>query len=148
MNKLRTWHSYIGVFTAPTILFFALSGSFQLFNLHEKHGQYRPPTLVQKLAQIHKDQMFAHADDDDPAPSGSIAKAVAPPVAQPAHGEDDKPTMVAFALKAFFLVVSISLIGSTLMGLWIGLSNARRKLLSWILFVLGMLVPLALVTMV
>jgi len=35
MLKVRLVHFYLGVFFAPLILFFALSGVLQVFKLHE-----------------------------------------------------------------------------------------------------------------
>jgi uncharacterized iron-regulated membrane protein len=49
MTSVRRWHSYIGLFIAPSVLFFSLTGAVQLFSLHEAHGKYQPPA----------------ADDDD-----------------------------------------------------------------------------------
>ena len=48
MNKLtiRRWHTYLGLFIAPSVLFFSLTGAVQLFSLHEAHGDYTPAPLV------------------------------------------------------------------------------------------------------
>ena len=49
-------HHYIGVFFAPTILFFAITGSFQMFGLHETNrgSSYVPPAILVHLSQLHK----------------------------------------------------------------------------------------------
>jgi hypothetical protein len=54
----RKTHLYVGVFTAPAILFFALSGTLQTFSLHEtaREGSYTPPRWILLFAQIHKKQ--------------------------------------------------------------------------------------------
>jgi len=56
---IRRWHSYIGLFIAPSVLFFSLTGAVQLFSLHEAHGNYQPFAIVEKLSSVHKDQEFA-----------------------------------------------------------------------------------------
>ena len=57
--RLRLIHSYTAILVASSILFFALSGAMQLFDLHEPHGRYRPPALIEKLGELHKNQIFA-----------------------------------------------------------------------------------------
>jgi hypothetical protein len=42
-------------FHRPSVLFFALTGSTQLFNLHESHGNYRPPAIGTSLVTVHAD---------------------------------------------------------------------------------------------
>ena len=56
---IRQWHSYIGLFTAPSVLFFALTGALRLFHPHEAHGDYKPLPLIEKLGPVHKNQEFA-----------------------------------------------------------------------------------------
>lgn len=55
---IRQWHSYIGLFIAPSVLFFALTGALQVFSLHEADGDFTPLPIVEKLASVHKDQQF------------------------------------------------------------------------------------------
>jgi hypothetical protein len=62
MNLLKAFrlaHLYVGVFIAPAVLFFALSGALQTFGLHETnhdHPNYTPAKWIVLLAQIHKKQ--------------------------------------------------------------------------------------------
>src|SRR3984957_7098169 len=58
MMTVRQWHTYIGAFIAPSVLFFAFTGSLQLFSLHEAHGAYTPPAIVEALGHVHKDQVL------------------------------------------------------------------------------------------
>jgi hypothetical protein len=142
-TAIRQWHSYIGLFIAPSVLFFALTGALQVFSLHEAHGLYEPFPLVEKLASVHKDQVFAMGHHDAPAPTnGDAAKPAAPK--PDADDDDDKTPPARLILKAFFLVVAVSLAVSTAFGLWMGLKYTRRKRLAWGLFVAGAVVPVAL----
>jgi hypothetical protein len=149
---LRQWHSYIGLFIAPSILFFALTGALQLFNLHEAHGSYHPAALIESLSAVHKDQVLTpheHADHDQDegheAPA-SAAKAPAPPAAQgDQHPQDeDEPGAATLALKVFFCLVATALVISTSLGIWMGLTQLRSKALAWSLLIVGALVPIAL----
>jgi hypothetical protein len=145
MSKLliRQWHAYIGVFIAPSVLLFALTGAVQIFNLHEAHGAYVPLPIVEKLSKLHKDQVFAsggHHHEHDGPPAG------APPAAtHDDDDDDDKVEPATLVLKYFFLIVAICLALSTCFGLWMGLTQTRRKGLAWVLLIAGLVIPLGLV---
>jgi hypothetical protein len=135
MISVRRWHSYIGLFIAPSVLFFSLTGAAQLFSLHEAHGKYQPPAIVEKLSSVHKDQVFAfgnhHAQPESDAQ-------------QPAADDDDKTDPATLMLKGFFLLVALCLALSTSLGLWMGLTQTTRKGIGWLLVAAGTLIPAAL----
>lgn len=58
LKTTRTIHLYLGVFTAPMLLFFAISGGLQSFSLHEttRGSSYTPPAWLASAAQFHKKQ--------------------------------------------------------------------------------------------
>src|SRR5665213_2620773 len=60
IKAMRSIHLYLGVFFAPLLLFFLISGSLQTFNLHQasKDGSYKPPAIIKSLSQVHKDQRW------------------------------------------------------------------------------------------
>lgn len=143
--KIRQWHSYIGLFIAPSVLFFALTGSMQLFSLHEAHGHYRPFALVEKLSSVHKDQVFELGHHQAaPEPGAGAAEPV--DMAHPAGAKEDrdKTELSTLLLKGFFLSVALCLTLSTSLGLWMGLRQTRRKRIAWLLVIAGVLVPLGL----
>ena len=141
LAAIRRFHSYFGVFIAPSILFFALTGSLQLFTLHEAHGGYAPPALIEKLGNLHKDQVFA-VKPKRPAPPAKAAKS---PAAAPAENHRDAgPKTSTLALKWFFLLVAASLVVSTCLGLWMALAHGQRKGLLWLLLLAGAAVPVGL----
>jgi hypothetical protein len=124
---LRRWHSYIGSFVAPSVLFFTLTGAVQLFSLHEAHGSYHPAVLLERLSSLHKDQVLnkhekgEKAKDAGPAP-GAEGDNSAP---HESHEEESVPA-ATFALKIFFLAVAASLTVSTCFGVWMSLQTPRR----------------------
>lgn len=134
---LRSAHLYIGTFIAPSLLFFALTGSLQLFSLHETHGAYVPPSVVEKLGMLHKDQVFTLKPRRPVRTSAATAKHVNP---EPDRG----PPLSAQLLKVFFLCVAVGLAISTGLGLWMGLALRRRNPWVWAVFVVGGLLPLVL----
>jgi uncharacterized iron-regulated membrane protein len=139
--NIRQLHAYIGLFIAPSVLFFALTGALQLFSLHEAHGSYTPPPLIEKLSSIHKDQVFAASHHHDHAAPPSAAKKAAPK-----HDDDDDkgPSLGTTLLKWFFLVVALSLVTTTCFGLWIGLTHLRYKRVGWFLLAAGAVIPIVL----
>lgn len=151
---LRRLHSYIGLFIAPSVVFFAVTGSLQLFSLHEEHGNYRPPAIVEKLSSVHKDQVFAfgdhheHPGDGDGADDEKRAQSAAPkpgtPAGEmpPAAKEDaDEPGLPTFILKIFFLAVGLGITASAVLGMWIGLTQTRNRRTAWLLVAGGALLP-------
>jgi hypothetical protein len=134
MSNIRIWHTYIGILIAPSVLFFALTGALQIFNLHEAHGGYTPPAVIEKLSSVHKDQVFALKAHEDQPESGA-----APP--EEHEPEDSLGTVL---LKWFFLLVALGLATSTLLGLWIGLTHIQRRRTGWWLLAIGIAVPTAL----
>ena len=151
LKAVRLTHHYVGVFIAPALLFFAITGFLQTYSLHEsKRGSsYKPPYLFVQLGSIHK-----HAALPEPqkpaAPKPDAAKADAPKSdkpAQPAPGKDKAPappTSFHWPEKIFFGFVAFGLVLSTVTGLFMAWKYSRRKVLVVITFVAGIIVPLAL----
>ena len=154
-SRLRKWHSYIGLFIAPSVLFFAVTGALQIFNLHEAHDGYRPAVLLEKLSAVHKDQVFEqpreHEEPAAAAPAGDAARhaADAAPHADAAShhhaaddDDDDKPSASTLALKWLFLFVAVGLTLSTSIGIWMGITQLRRPVLAWTLIAAGVAAPI------
>jgi hypothetical protein len=157
MMTVRRLHLYTGLFIAPSVLFFAFTGSLQLFSLHESHGAYRPPALIEKLGSVHKDQRF-EAKAKRAAPPGAAAAKAGPDEADHDHADGDhdhdkaavasSPGKAAvakpfkeMALKWLFLAVAVGLFLSTAMGVWMGVTFARSKPLAWVLLIAGAVLP-------
>ncbi|QYE35346.1 hypothetical protein KZX46_05000 [Polymorphobacter sp. PAMC 29334] len=130
-RRLRQIHHYLGVFFAPAILLFAVSGALQTFRLNEAKGA---PAWMDWIATVHKDQETPQPRP--PRPAGERPRA---PKAEPAA-----PKHNPFALKVFVAIMSIGLIASTLLGVAIALSIRSMRRLSLTMLVLGTLLPLAL----
>jgi len=138
-STIRRWHAYIGLFIAPSVIFFALTGATQLYGLHEAHGRYRPPAIVEKLSSLHKDQVFAFGHRHEPAPDADPGKPGAAP------DDDDKEETSTLILKGFFLIVALGLTFSSAFGAWLGLTQIRRPRLAAALLITGALIPVILV---
>lgn len=151
LKKLRLTHLYLGVFAAPAILFFAITGAIQTFGLHEAspNGSYQPPRIVLILAQIHKKQtaslpirkdrpsdLTKHTGEHDREHAGPAGNAAAQPL--------NAPRRSPLPLKIFFLLIAISLVASTFSGLYMTYAYNRNKTLIVSLLLLGTVVPVLL----
>ncbi|HYY58262.1 MAG TPA: hypothetical protein VE842_13090 [Pyrinomonadaceae bacterium] len=118
MKRLREIHFYLGVFFAPMIIFFALSGALQTFRLQEtpRGSTYTPPSWIVLLADIHKDQRARHAQGV--------------PRSAP--------------LMWFVVVMAVGLISTSLLGIYMAFKYNRAKRLVFGLMILGFVIPIAL----
>ncbi len=64
LKLIRNIHLYLGVFFAPLLLFFVMTGFVQTFNWHEEGS----PKFIQALSQVHKHQRLA-CGQECPEPS-------------------------------------------------------------------------------
>ena len=171
LKAVRLTHLYSGVFLAPAILFFALTGALQTFSLHEttNGSSYQPARWIVVLAQLHKKQTTVlpvrrqpqvmakpaggdaaakpegrgerEAKNTERANAGQAAGSNAGPMAAPTA-----PKRVnTLAMRIFFLAVALGLFTSTLTGLYMSYRYARSKVLVGMLLVAGVVVPVLLV---
>jgi uncharacterized iron-regulated membrane protein len=144
-TTLRRWHMYIGLLSAPSLIFMCLTGGVQLFSLHEAHDDYHPYAWVEKLSSVHKDQVLEHHHEhkhgDEPAPPDAKA-AAEPPDEDHDHDHDESTSVGTWALKVFFLLVSLGLTASASLGIWIALTQSRQRKLCWVLLACGTLLPI------
>jgi hypothetical protein len=132
---IRDLHVYISVFVAPSLLFFALTGALQTFRIPD---QKAAPVVIQKLARLHKDDVFAMKPPRPKQPEGGDhrkAQAAKPLEAKPA------PKPSTEAMKWFFAVVSVGIALTTLFGLWMAVAYSRQKLVVWALLAAGVAAP-------
>ncbi len=153
--KLREIHSYLGMLIAPLVLFLAFTGLIQIFSLHEAHGGYTPYPWVEKLGKVHKDQSYQIGKHRPPPVPVATAPAALPADGHAVetadrdqdHDQADNPKSMlpVYLLKWYFAFVAVFLFSSTLIGVWIGLRNPLRRKTYVNLFVIGIVVPMALI---
>src|SRR5262245_16053617 len=63
MRTLMRLHRVLSSFVAPMMIFFALSGAWQVFRFHEarKDGSYAPPPALETLSHLHRAERLAGA---------------------------------------------------------------------------------------
>ncbi|BBD79789.1 PepSY domain-containing protein [Aerosticca soli] len=143
----RLLHLYLGVFSAPMLLFFAITGGLQTYDLHmpAKDGGYQPPAWLASLGMLHKKQFLA-------------APRRPPSEAKPASGEGDRqaaasrprteartpPARVLWPMKLFFALISFALALSVATGVYLAYRYTRRPWRVSAIVLAGIVVPVLL----
>lgn len=157
IKNVRAIHLYLGVFTAPALIFFAITGGLQSFGLHEsaRDGSYHPPAWLVSTAQLHKKQTLVKPQRRSrPAASRPLSK-IGAVQARPAtsarasarHEEkpvSKRPVKNLWPMKIFFGMVALSLLASVLSGLYMAWRFSRRPLLMTAVLSGGLVIPLLL----
>ena len=160
LKNSRLLHLYLGVFTAPAIIFFSITGALQTFSLHEttRGSNYQPPKIIVELSQLHKKQTLvvpakkpqppaqAKPEGDKPRVDKSAADKPTDPTPSAPRPAEAPPTKTKnlLPMKIFFLFVAVSLLASTVTGLYMSYRYIRNKLLVTACLVAGIIVPIAL----
>ena len=152
LRNSRLLHLYLGVFTAPAIIFFSITGALQTFSLHEttRGSDYKPPKIIAELSQLHKKQTLvvpakkpqpptpAQPAADKPATDKHSADTPRPAEAEPTKTKNLLP------MKIFFLFVALSLLTSTITGLYMSYRYIRNKMLVTACLTAGIILPILL----
>jgi hypothetical protein len=136
MKTIRRIHGWLGVLFAPSIILFALSGLFQLNGCHEGES---PNPLIVRMAQIHLHQTPSlpqrRPSRAQPAPTADHDQA---PPKKDDGGEPFRP------IKAFFVLMSLALMTSSILGVWIAFTSKRDQKMHIGLFAAGVVLPIVL----
>jgi hypothetical protein len=150
LKFVRQLHRYLGVFIAPSLLFFAFTGTLQTLSLHESSAgsSYKAPAWIATLAQIHKNQtdMVKKPKPGPDKPKGdkpSDAKAPDTPAA-PLTALPVAKWKMHTPLKAFFVLVALGLFTSSLTGLYMAFKYGGSRMVVLVLLVAGVVVPVVL----
>lgn len=142
IRRVRQYHFHLGMFFAPAILLFALSGALQTFRLQEAKGYGgTPPGWIVWMASVHKDQSLPREKQEMRGPGKpSIA-----PVKLPRDGKDRPFERISpLALKIFVALMSVGLLASAILGIVIALTNRTMRRPSVIVLIAGAALPLLL----
>ena len=142
MRRVRQYHFYLGMFFAPAILLFALSGALQTFRLQETKGYGgTPPGWIVWMASVHKDQSLPRETHEAPRP----AKPSTAPAKLPRDGKDRPFDRISpLPLKIFVALMSVGLLASAILGIVIALTNRTMRRTSIIILAAGTALPLVL----
>lgn len=114
MKRIRQLHLYLGCFFAPLLLFYVGTGWYQTFQLDRRKNPAEAETFVRKLVAVHTDQIY-------PA---TFANSWSPAL-----------------FKFLVIVMSIALMATTLLGIYLAMRAMKQRWLVWISLILGVVVP-------
>jgi hypothetical protein len=114
MRFLRTLHLYLGCLFAPMLIFFAVTGSWQLFNWHEskKDRTYIAPPALAALSFVHKDAHIPGTPGRQPTP-----------------------------LRDFMLAAAAGLVATTGIGVVMAYRFSQRPLVATVCLLAGIALP-------
>jgi hypothetical protein len=147
MKSIRQLHFYLGIFFAPTIIFFAFSGALQTFSLHEnKEPGSNNPAWIAKLAEIHKDQYRPQfgAEPAQAQPKPAEVEARPNPAPTPKRTPARAPRHKSVPLKIFVVLMAAGLMLSSCLGIYMAFKYNRDRRIIWSLLVAGTVLPIAL----
>lgn len=142
MKKLRILHRYLGLFFSPAILFFAFTGALQTFDLHSpnKSTGYVPPAWLVEMAQLHKKQTLnLSKEKSKPKQADSVPGDAA------VQSRTDPPRRSAVPLKCFVVIMSVGLIVTTVLGIFMTFRFGVSPTLIWGLLAAGTVLPVAMI---
>jgi hypothetical protein len=115
IKVMRNIHLYLGVFFAPLLMFFLVSGCWQTFDLHEasKSGDYKPPAIIKSLSQVHKDQRWV---DSKMVPQSSVP------------------------FQWLIVLMSVGLLITTILGVMMAFKYTRAWIV-WVCLFFGFFIP-------
>ncbi|EEF62652.1 hypothetical protein [Pedosphaera parvula] len=119
MRTLRRVHTYLGVFFAPLLLFFVLTGWYQTVNHDRLKSPAEAETLLQKLRTVHVDQIY------------------------PSEHEVKRPSSRT-SFQVLVVTMAIALVVTVLLGIVLAFRSIRNPWPVCAALVLGLLVPVLL----
>lgn len=114
---MRKFHLYAGTLFAPALVFFIVSGMWQVYRLNDakKDGSYTPPAAIKILSEVHLDQRV---------------KAWTKKRSQP--------------FMFFILIMSTFLLMTIAIGIRLAFQTAKLKWMVWACLVTGVFLPVLL----
>ncbi len=119
MRILRQLHLYLGCLFAPILIFFAVTGSWQIFNWHQsdkRPGGYVAPHALAFFSDIHKDAHIPPTRRNSPAP-----------------------------VRYFMFAAAVGLVLTTIIGVIMAYRFSRRPIVATVCLAIGIFLPTALV---
>jgi hypothetical protein len=142
MKRIRALHFYLGVFFAPLVIFYAFTGSLQVFKLHEAYRATpgAPGDWIAWFGNFHKEQAWI-------APRPAPAKAAPSPSPSPAgEGKAARQERSPWAQPMKWLVAAMgmALAATACLGLYMAFSYPSRRRNCTITLACGIVIPLVL----
>jgi len=147
-RRLRQYHNWLGLFFAPAIIFFALSGTMQMLGFQDRAPGYQPPGWISLIANVHKHGMVQRPGKPRAAPSPASSpapKATTAPEKKPAEPRREDHEEAGLGLfKLFATILGLLLATASILGIFIAYANKAARRTTTMLLAAGTLVPVVL----
>ena len=115
MKTIRKVHLYLGCFFAPLLLFYIGTGWYQTVNTNRNKGMGELGSWRERLTAIHVDQVFPTTSAETYSPQ---------------------------LFQGLVIAMSIALMITIGLGVYLAFNTSRRKWPVWISLFLGFLIPI------
>src|SRR4051812_37295685 len=115
LKLIRRLHFYLGVFFAPLLLFFVLSGWYQTANPDRRKGPDEARAFWDRMRSVHAEQIL---------PSAKV--------------DNYKPLLMRWLVYS----MSAALIATVLLGVVLALKVYKAQWLIWAMLLLGLVTPI------
>ena len=151
LKRARQWHLYLGTFFACSILFFAFSGSLQLFALHRSQpgSNYKAPVWIQELDAVHQNQNLnlRLPPDQQALVIQRQRQQLQDHPERRGIGWWPNDSVYTFILKLFFFGTGIGLVLTSILGIYMSFKYSQNRIVVWSLLILGAVIPLAMLVL-
>lgn len=143
-RRLRQYHNWLGLFFAPAIIFFALSGTMQMLGFQDRAPGYQPLGWISLIANVHKHGMVQRPGKPRAAPSPAPKATPAPEKkpAEPRHDDHEEAGLGLF--KLFATILGLLLATASVLGIFIAYASKTARRTTTMLLLAGTLVPVVL----
>jgi hypothetical protein len=119
MNRIRQLHLYLGCIFAPLLIFFAITGAWQTFQLHRsrKDGTYTAPRILHQFSSVHQFQEF-------PVHEGLVRQ--------------------SHPFRWFVLAMALGFVVTAILGVVMAFKFTRERWIVWLCLVAGFILPVLL----
>ena len=114
MRWVRQLHLYLGCFFAPLLVFYTATGWYQTLQIDRRKNPAEAETLASKLVAVHTDQIYPAAFANSWSPA---------------------------LFKVLVVVMSIGLLLSVLLGVYLAFRVVRQRVWVWLSLLLGVALP-------
>lgn len=158
----RKIHLWLSLLFAPSLIFFAISGSLMMFGLHESSST---PAWLEKLSEVHKTQSIDDRPTRAAKPTDVVNGAGAARTERVAVRDSGKPDAVSDAAPArtrtsteparsplhrslplmlWFAALAVGLITTAVVGVYLAFAYKRDRATVWGLLAAGVVIPVIL----
>ena len=114
MLKLRRLHLYLGVFFAPMLLFFVVTGWYQTAFPDRRKSVFEANAVMDRLRAVHADQTFPVASANSYSTTG---------------------------FRWLIYCMSVALVLTLFLGIVLAFRTMKKRWIVWLMLALGFVVP-------